>query len=773
MGAFLSANFVNPTLLLGAGAILAPIIIWLVNKLRTQTVEWAAIEFLRRAVEKTRSRMRIEDIILLIIRCLIIIMLAITVARPRGTAIISVNEDSRKNVVLIIDSSYSMGFQVGSTENDTVFQRARVQSQDIINKLGRKDRLLMGILSDRLQVLQDTPRIMEKNGKVEALKALEDPEFRVSARMGNGPSLFHGLPALLEKFDQPGAKPSLKTVFILSDAQRSLFFKKNSLKDPSMTVLAEKISQLGGELVFVDCGNRKPQNVAFTKIGTRDPIVGVNLPCRFEVGLTNFSNEEVAGLKVEYFIDNMDAPIRSRSLRLKANQEYNLPAFRYEFKKPGPHRFKVRLSSDKLVIDNSRYMVVEVREAVQVLMINGEPRSGQDRWSDELHYFRGAMEPGGAGTDLIRPRGATPTQLDDIDLKPYDVIVIANVKTLSEAAVTRLESYTTNGGVVLWTMGGEIDDSYYNARLFRDGQGLLPVRLGDKLGRRDGNRSTEAAPEWEFEIQDKNFPGLSLFVDPEMRKWLKYPAIHRIFSVDNSDPKNLNGRVLLSFEKRARTDDDVGEGETKDVPAPSGPALVQKEYGRGYSLVLLTSLDADWNNGPAYDVFYVLAWRQIVLHLSQTSKPRRQLGIGESFDEYLTQEQYSKEVRIMRPDGQPTIQSPQEIKGEERFRLSYNNTQKPGIYTVEFTDSPSKRSLYFAVNIDAREGNLEKLSVEEMREALPGLKIRLMDNEEFNEATESAQAGGANEFWKMALTAVLALLVLESVLAMMFGRRRQ
>ncbi|MDF1660321.1 MAG: BatA domain-containing protein [Planctomycetota bacterium] len=85
MGAFLGTYFVTKWALLGALGIAAPILIWLINRFRTQVVEWAAIEFLRRAVQKARRRMRIEEILLLIIRCLIIILLAIVLLVPKAS----------------------------------------------------------------------------------------------------------------------------------------------------------------------------------------------------------------------------------------------------------------------------------------------------------------------------------------------------------------------------------------------------------------------------------------------------------------------------------------------------------------------------------------------------------------------------------------------------------------------------------------------------------------------------------------------------------------
>ena len=79
-------EFVNPFLMLGGLAIAAPIAIFLLSRFRYRTVEWAALEFLLRAIKRQQRRLRLENLILLIIRCLILIAFAVALARPRAVS---------------------------------------------------------------------------------------------------------------------------------------------------------------------------------------------------------------------------------------------------------------------------------------------------------------------------------------------------------------------------------------------------------------------------------------------------------------------------------------------------------------------------------------------------------------------------------------------------------------------------------------------------------------------------------------------------------------
>lgn len=773
MGAFLGTYFVTKWALLGALGIAAPILIWLINRFRTQVVEWAAIEFLRRAVQKARRRMRIEEILLLIIRCLIIILLAIVFARPKGvTKTVAEDEEVTRNFVILLDASYSMGYKMGSTKEDLVFNKAKDEARKIIQSLGHKDRLILDIYTGGVHQLQTEPRAMDEKGKPEALRSLEDPDFAVSAEAGDGADLFRSLPQVLQKFDGANGKKTQKTVFILFDSQRSLFFKKNKLRDSKLLQQsADEIGKNFGEIKFVDCSNDKTFNVSVLSAKTRNPVIGVGFDCYFEVLIKNHNPTEVS-VDVDYYIDDLKRPVKSVSaLTLKPNEVRPLYDFKYKFEKAGPHRFQVKFRSDNLTIDNERSLIVNAREAVKTLVINGSPNASQ-KVEDEVHYLRGALEPNGPKNDLLRPEYVNPGALVDIDLEGYDVVFLANVETLTDLAVSRLKTYANDGGTVIFTLGDQVNKSFYNQKLYAKGKGLFPVPLDDIDGRADTATSTERAREWELEIVDTNYPPLKMWTEKEMVKWLKYPSFYRIFQIDREAAKTAKFRSLADFIPRALADDSV---EDKENRGQAGPALVEKNYGRGTCLAFLSTVDADWNRAPAFDVFYVLFWREILLHLSLTREPKRHFAVGEVFEELLSQKEYSPEVRITRPDGQPTIQSPQALKDNtKQFRLRFDNTQLPGIYTVDFGPTAQKKPIYFAVNIDSREGDLTTFDTKNLDKALTGVKIEDIGADSMDKwLAENSGEGSIDEYWRYFLYAAIALLVLESVLAMLFGRRRQ
>ena len=75
-------GFFNPALLWFALGGAIPIIIHLLHRQKFRRVRWAAMEFLLAALKKTQRWMRLENLILLLVRILIMIALALAVARP-------------------------------------------------------------------------------------------------------------------------------------------------------------------------------------------------------------------------------------------------------------------------------------------------------------------------------------------------------------------------------------------------------------------------------------------------------------------------------------------------------------------------------------------------------------------------------------------------------------------------------------------------------------------------------------------------------------------
>src|SRR5437868_11715612 len=100
--------FLNPLMLAGLSAVSIPIIIHLLNRRKFERVVWAAMRFVRLSVEKNQRRIKVEDMLLLMLRCLLLALLAIALARPVLRAAVGALGLSKVTAVIVLDNSYSM-----------------------------------------------------------------------------------------------------------------------------------------------------------------------------------------------------------------------------------------------------------------------------------------------------------------------------------------------------------------------------------------------------------------------------------------------------------------------------------------------------------------------------------------------------------------------------------------------------------------------------------------------------------------------------------------
>ena len=120
-------QFLNPGLVAGALLFAVPLVIHLLNRQRHKRRDWAAMEFLLRAFQKTRNRLRNENLLLLLLRCLIPIVLALALARPVLQSVAAlIGQGGSVHHVVVLDQSYSMGLQRDGAPSPSERGRAMV-----------------------------------------------------------------------------------------------------------------------------------------------------------------------------------------------------------------------------------------------------------------------------------------------------------------------------------------------------------------------------------------------------------------------------------------------------------------------------------------------------------------------------------------------------------------------------------------------------------------------------------------------------------------------
>ena len=110
----LFAFFQNPLMLIGLAAVSIPIIIHLFFRSRFRIVPWGAMKFLLTSIEQTSRRLKFQEILLLVTRCVLIGLVALALCLPTLEKMTSGDVNEPIEAVFLFDTSFSMGAKEGA-----------------------------------------------------------------------------------------------------------------------------------------------------------------------------------------------------------------------------------------------------------------------------------------------------------------------------------------------------------------------------------------------------------------------------------------------------------------------------------------------------------------------------------------------------------------------------------------------------------------------------------------------------------------------------------
>lgn len=726
-------NWINPGMLgfLALGAI--PIIIYLINRQRYQRVPWAAMEFLLRAMKKHRRRLRVENLLLLLIRTAVVVLFVLAMARPSlESGALPVIGDVGRSELFIVDRSYSTALQ---DSGRSTLRIAADMARERVRALDRGDRVGLLFGGGFPEIVTSGPEVVTENGAPIVLEQLELAEIVYEP--------FEAAPAFSMAADwirSGGSADGGWVVHVYSDLQRRDWLTADGAIDPAVREALGRLEATGARLYLHPVGPTRPRNATVTSIRCANPLLAIDMPTTFQMTVENRGPESLAGLEAELWID--DEVQGSRRITVEPAESV-VVSFPHVFREVGLARVRGVIRSDDLEVDNERRAVFEVRESVEILLIDGSYDAAEG--TSEADWITAAL--GGdtlteAGVRLspFRVTSLPPDRLASEDLFRYRVLVLVDVPEFAPLEIERIEAFLSAGGGVLFFPGRRFREGDYRIRSWRGGEGWFPFEP-DRI-----ELPLERKTFYHWQIEDADHPALEYLArTPEAG--IGDVAI-RGFVV----PASVEGsRVLLTL-------DDI-EGT---------PALIEKPFGAGTTLAFTTGAGRRWSNFPISPAYVVFLFESLP-YLATRDETSRNLAIGEPFRRVVPSEEYAPRVLLVRPDGDGVPVVLEEREDRRSFDLAIDGQLRPGAYELRF-GGPSEedsRSEWFVVNADPGEGDLTRLAPEELGEYYPALELA----EERPELTGGDEYG-SGELWMPIFWIVLTLLIAESVLARLFGTRR-
>jgi hypothetical protein len=703
-------QFLSAPLLFGLTLAAVPLVIHLLNRRRFQLVEWAPMKYLKLTIRNNRRRMRIEQLLLLLLRTLLIVLLVLVVARPvlsRQGVASWLSRRARVSRIIVLDDSLSMAYR---QDGRTALDRGKEAVAELLHVTGAQDAvtvLTTAPASDPLvrEVrLEDSSRLL---GRLEALKPTD--------AACDWTATFKRIDDCVSSATFPQ-----RELVLVTDLRRAGW-------NHGVSDLADRWAAQGVVVKVIDVGSRETADVSLTRFAQEDPIVLPGQVAKLMATIHNGTGTVISGAEAVLSVDGKPRPIILPDLPAGGNIDLPLSV---TLDSPGSHILQLSLPDDALAPDNVRYMSLEVREHLDLCIVDGR-RSAKpfESAGDFLHV---ALTAGPDPWRVERLGDADPEASRPAD---QDVVAMTDVASLSDAAIAAYEQHVRQGMGLMIFLGEQVDSDLYNERLFKKGAGLLPAKLTHIVEGPVRGLVVEGYSDSPLAPLGRIMPAALARIEAR-----------RLMGVEIPRQGNDAVRVL------ARWNDPEGD-----------PAVIEKRFGKGRVLLWTMSADREWSDWPV-EPTYVLAVRSAAVAVARADRADVNLVAGRALEFNLPPDRPVGNPRVTVPDDP----NPQTLVSDAG-RLRYGCTGRAGVYTLAWEDDAAKRqSRQVCVSFDKSASDLQPISAAELTDLLGNLKPDVVT---YRPGLFSS-AGSGREVWRMLAMALAALFVGESLMASWVGRER-
>lgn len=713
-------SFLNAAFLGGLSLITVPIIIHLLQRRRFQVVRWGAMEFLRLSQKNRSRRLLIEQLLLLLLRCLVIALVVLAISRPvaRMGGLPFSGGRGPIHAIIILDNSYSMGYRLPGASAETVWDRARARALDLVERgLRQGDAVSVLLASDPPQAIVRKPSL-DLAGVASTLRR-GIPVSDGGTSYGKAARL-----ALQIANESPSVN---REAYLISDSQATGWEGPNA--DPSAWEALAKTARI----VLMPAREGPAANAAVEWVQPARGLATARASTRIQARIINRGSQPLRALQASLEVDGKP---EGQSLRADIPPgEGALVTFSQIFDRSGVRACAVRIGADRLAADDVGYLALRVREGVRVLVLNGSPQPGNPQ-KDAAFFLQMALAPPPAGPggepSALEPRVINGGRFGSETLGDFDVIVLSNVAALEESDRRALAGFVQNGGGALFFPGDQVNAELYNRDLYGALPRLLPARLGGLVSRKT---TIDAAS-------------------------LDHPALQRFRGAQDVDISTAEFTRYLNL---------VAEREDPAVRvmarfADGAPAAVEKSFGLGRVVMLASTANSEWNDLPLKPAFLPLV-HQLVAYLASGADASRNGKVGEPLVKALPLSEATRRVTVTDPAGVRSSLRP--VVDARGATVTLERPPRAGFYRLEVQSGTRD---IFAVNRDASESDLRSLNEAQALKMIPNARASWIGlNEDLVSALNRSRQG--IELWRHLLAAALALMLAETMLAQMFGRR--
>lgn len=709
--------FSNPGMLWGLIGLSIPVIIHLLLKRRPVVIEWGAMTFLQRVVQRRKSELKVRSHSHFILRLLLITLVVLALANPRfaseGAMETTVYNTHR---LIIFDVSMSMS---ASEDGEQRLDHAQQEIQSLIAKSKHGDswQILLHGTNDspvRIRVPNFDPQIVS-----EVLSNLT-----TSFTTGNINETLRHAVELVEEF--PGTN---NEIIFFTDFQKHEWDVKGA-DAYEVNAQLEQLSK-SANLVFVNIGAQSLDNLAITEIDVPSHSARIGEMVNLRVKVENFSDGS-QNADVQLFANS---ELISSELTTIAANETSIVDFEVVFNDPGLKDLRVKITEGGMSSDDERHCLLNVLEQVNILIIEDASVPEELTQSVFLQLALPGQEFSRAPQPILtnpqpldfRIKLIEPTAIAKTPLTNYDVIISCGLSQLSEADYMRILQFAEDGGGLLFSMDNAPVTQRMRELLGPQGVALLPVEITDRR-----TLPEESAP---FQIAQfkTDHPVMSIFQENQGAA-LKSTRIYSYF-----DSRNANDDVIL-----ARLD--------------NGAALIlEQPIGLGKCYLITTSFLPSWGSWVLWPSFLPLMQR-IIEDLTFQERKIVEVTLGNVFSEELIVLDHFD--LIMSNNGEILVKVDSAI--DTWPKLLESEMKQPGLYHLSKKSSEEVRQTVI-LHPDTRDSDLKKLNASTIfsSQALKGIEFRWLNSSDAlieNVNRTALRARTSLSMWLLIIASLLLLI---------------
>ena len=714
-------TFLNPLILIGLAAATIPILLHLFNLRKLEKIDFSTLSFLRE-LQKTKIRkLKLRQYLLLALRTLLVILIVTAFSRPtlKTSSFGAINPEAKTTAILIIDNSYSMTSVDGDGQ---LLKQAKEGAIGALRLLKDGDDAFIVRPSD-VRAATSIPTNAGLRDFAAVKAQIEDIE----------PSYIHATLEDALRFSArlvSSSKNLNKEVYVFSD------FKIGSLKGRSHNEGNESIFPAGVRVFLFPLGKNTRENLGVESVELANSLFSVGTPLTIKTRVRNWGTRDQKNDVVSVFVNG--TRVAQKALDIRA-QNWAETEFTVTPASTGFLDGTVELQEDDLSFDNRRPFAVYIPKQLRVLLVGT---------TSDLRYLRLALSVlPASGEAIIKLSSIAPDRLSTNEIESADIVVLANIKTLSTAQQTQVRTFVESGGGVIFFPGSQVDSASFRATWVRC-LGAPPISSVTPTNQQPG----QSASLLDFDRIDSRHP---IFQGMFAEQRLHAPTSRSSVGEQQPQIESPIVHAHVRYQSNVQTIPII-------VLSDGSPFMAEERVKKGVVILFSVSATTDWSDFPLKGLFVPLI-HSSVIYASQRRTIPPELTVGQEADLSL-QNVVAGKVVIQNPA--KTDIASDLVSADGGSAVRFRGTSLPGIYSVRSGNTMLRQ---FVVTLDPDESNTIPASRHEIEMVVSHLGVpmnavkTITQRSDFQQVVVQSRVG--IELWKYLVAAALLIALTESLVA--------